>query len=209
MFSFRQREEVVIVLSKLAKFLSELLYNAAAVIQEGQNDVHSRGCLGPSVLCDETSAVLISFRSFVSSPIFIEWRNENALDAVSHRAISQSMERLLTVLAGLYESRRYERSPQSDVDSPAVDAMLDQYSCQGGGDKSRIVDMELDVGKDSKDVDISPDGGDIACGISSSLKSWKLGMISLISCFFSVVPEMTWEILCGLLKIECDRKVNS
>lgn len=26
--------------------------------------------------------------------------------------------------------------------------------------------------------------------------------------FFSVVPEMTWEILCGLLKIECDRKVS-
>ncbi|XP_048138242.1 serine/threonine-protein kinase ATM isoform X3 [Rhodamnia argentea] len=204
----RQREEVVVVLSKMAKFLSELLDNATAVIQEPQNDVHSQGCFGPSVLCDGTSAVLISFRSFVSSPIFLEWRNGNALDAVSHRAINQSMQRLLRVLVGLYESRRYERSPQSDVGLSAVDVMLDQYSCQSGGDKSRIVDMELDAGKDFKDVDISPDGGEIDCGIPFSIKSWKLGMISLISCFFSVVPEMTWEMLFGLLKIECDRKVS-
>lgn len=204
----RQRKEEVVVLSNMAKFLAELLNNAAAVIEEVQNDVHSQGCLGSSVLRDGTSAILVSFRSFVSSPIFKEWRNGNALDAVSNRAISQSIQRLLRALVGLYESRRYERSPQSDVGSSAVDVMLDQYSCQSGGDKSRIVDMELDAGKDSKNVDISPDGGEMTYGISFSVKCWKLGMISLISCFFSVEPEMTWEILCGLLKIECDRKVS-
>ncbi|XP_031372225.1 serine/threonine-protein kinase ATM isoform X2 [Punica granatum] len=202
----RQKEEVSPFLSKMVIALLELLDCATALIEETQNSFHSQGCLGPVSLCDGTSSILSSFRIFVSSPIFTELRNEKALDAISYCVMKQSMERLLRAIIGLYEGNICKRSPQPDMDFSAAE--MPESVRPIPDNISRIMDMELDVDADFKDADIFSVGGKVTSGLAFSMEKWKLGMVSLLSCFLTVLHEATWNILYDLMKREENSKVH-
>ncbi|KAL1153771.1 hypothetical protein V6Z11_A09G199000 [Gossypium hirsutum] len=69
------------------------------------------------------------------------------------------------------------------------------------------MDMELDVDEDGKDMTIQTSSGKTPSGGSFSAVKWKLGMVSLISSFFLVLHDKTWDVLSNLLGKELDFKV--
>jgi ataxia telangiectasia mutated family protein len=119
------------------------------------------------------------------------------------------VERLLKEFVNLYNGySQHLTSLQSDMimqDTASTDSL--QSSCSYDICKSRIVDMELDVNDDSRDVD-SLLVKNIGSGVSS-VEKWKVGMISLISYFFSASPVLTWNMLYKLMEKEYDPKVDS
>ncbi|CAB4280796.1 unnamed protein product [Prunus armeniaca] len=206
----RQREEASSFLSKLGQYLLEWLNCAVHVTQGNHNDFLALGCLGSDFASNGTSSIVASLRSFVYSPIFSRWKDQNHVDVELYGSIIQLMERLLKALAKVYEvygnglsSHKYDVALQ---DLSACDIQI-QNSCPSGSQKSRIVDMELDVNEDSRDVDVLTVGGKIASRVSSSVEKWKLDMILLISDFFPVL-HVTWDVLFELLLKESDQMVR-
>ncbi|XP_034214644.1 serine/threonine-protein kinase ATM isoform X13 [Prunus dulcis] len=206
----RQREEASSFLSKLGQYLLEWLNCAVHVTQGNHNDFLALGCLGSDFASNGTSSIVASLRSFVYSPIFSRWKDQNHVDVELYGSIIQLMERLLKALAKVYEvygngvsSHKYDVALQ---DLSACDTQI-QNSCPSGSQKSRIVDMELDVNEDSRDVDVLTVGGKIASRVSSSVEKWKLDMILLISDFFPVL-HVTWDVLFELLLKESDQMVR-
>ncbi|PRQ24322.1 putative non-specific serine/threonine protein kinase [Rosa chinensis] len=193
----RQREEVSSFVSKLGRYLLELLDFAVTVTQG--NDCLA---LSSDLLSNGASSIVASFRSFAHSPIFSRQHDQNHVDAELYGAIMQVMERLLKAMSNVYE----EFSSGAGERLTACDT-LKQYSFPADSNKSRIVDMELDVNEDTGDMDTLSDGGKTASGVFSSVKKWKLGMISLISNFFSVL-HTTWDVLFKLLSKERDQMVR-
>ncbi|XP_057988495.1 serine/threonine-protein kinase ATM isoform X2 [Hevea brasiliensis] len=204
----RKREEMLTFVSKMGQYLLELLDNAVNVIKENGCDFQSLGHVGSGSECVAKNRLLASFRSLVSCPIFLKRGDENAMDAVLYGAVIQSMERLLKALAKLYEQfSEYIRDPHSELTLSDSSAASSQISSLIDSGRSRIVDMELDVNEHSKDVDILTFGGKISTDTSFSMVKWKLGMVSLISSFFSVLDFVTWDILFEILVKEGETKV--
>ncbi|XP_022767135.1 serine/threonine-protein kinase ATM isoform X5 [Durio zibethinus] len=206
----RNREEVSPFLSKLGHYLLELLNDAINVILKNINDSRSLGSLGFTSGFNPKTAIVASFKSFVLGPLFTQRRDGDAPDTVLYDAIKQSLQRLLKAFAKLYdeyiESVTNHRSEMFSSDSSGSGSSI-QISNHVDSNKSRIMDMELDVNEDGKDVDIQTSSGNIStCGSFSAMK-WKLGMVSLISSFFSVVHNQTWDVLLNLMEKELDLKV--
>lgn len=200
----RQREEVSSFISKLGQCLLKLL-DCAVTVTQG-NDCPP---LGSDLISFGTSSIVSSFRCFACSPIFIRQRDRYPVDAELYCAIMQVMERLLKAMSNVYEEyssgpggRRFEMNLQG---LSAYDTSI-QCSFPADSNKSRIVDMELDVNENMGDMDTLPDSGKTA-GVLSSVERWKLGMISLISNFF-LVSHATWDVLFKLLSKESDQKVQ-
>lgn len=186
----------------MGQYLLELLEGAVNLIQGNRNDI-----LSDSIFSG--SALIASFRSFVCSPIFRRQNEQNFTDIPLYGVVIESMKRLLEALTKVYkEYSSCVTGLQFDTilqDSSGCDTPVNNtYSVDN--DKSRIVDMELDINDDSRDVNILAVGGKIS-SVSPSAEKWKFGMISLISRFFPVLHVFTWEILFELLDKECNSKV--
>lgn len=205
----RKNDEVSPFLSKMGECLLELLDHALSGIQGNHNDFRSLGCLGSDSVFGGTYSLAVSLQRLVCCPIFMKSR-ENNLDVLLHGSVAKSVERLLKALANVYvEYSERVRNFNSEMildDLSASDNSV-QNSFPFDGNRSRIMDMELDENEDSGDVDILTVRGKIASGISFSPAKWKLGMISLISGFFSVLHVDTWDILFEVVSKECDQKV--
>lgn len=182
--------------------LIELLEGAVNLIQENHNEI-----LSDSIFSG--SALMASFRSFVYSPIFIRQNEQNFTDIPLYGVVIQSTKRLLEALTKVYKeysscviSGQSDTTPQpsSGCDTPVNNT----YSVDN--DKNRIVDIELDINDDSRDVNSFVVGGKIS-SVSPSAEKWKFGMISLISRFFPVLHVFTRDILFELLDEECNSKV--
>lgn len=209
-FFVRKSEEVSLFMSKMGKYLLELLDCALSIIQENHNDFQSLGSLGSDSIFGGTNSLAASLQCFISCPIFTKGREQNNLDVFLYGSVVQSMERLLKALAKVYvEHSVCVRNFQSEVtlqDLSASDISVRDFR-PPDSNKSRIIDMELDVNENSSDVDILTVGGKIATGMSFSSEKWKFNMISVISSFFPVLQVVTWDVLFELMGKESDRKV--
>lgn len=208
---FRKKEEISSFLSKASEYFLQLLDLAVCIVQKNQSDLNSLGCLASNSDFSDGSFLLTSFRSLVCSPIFVGWTELDVPDAAFYEAVIQSMERLLRELAKLYESySNCVGNLQSDlILSEESVSNTPQVSGHFNSNKSRILDMELDVIEEAKNVDTANASGEaIASGLSCSAMKWKLNMILLISSYFSVLHSVTWDILFELLEKECDREVH-
>ena len=106
----------------------------------------------------------------------MKWRDQNDLDVFLYGSVMQSMERLLHALMKLYEEdSKCVRNFlfENILQDLSVSDNSVQNSFTSDSNKSRIVDKELYVNKDSRDVDILIVGGKIATGIFFSLEKWK------------------------------------
>nr|KYP51536.1 Serine/threonine-protein kinase ATM [Cajanus cajan] len=194
--------------SKLSQYLQLMLDNAVRIIQE-DSDLRAFSCLGYDPTCDDMGPLVSSIHCFLSSPIFNELRDQNLMGFVPFDELIQSVERLLKAFVNLYESySRDMMNHQSDTIIPDMAATYSiQSSCPNASSKSRIMDWDLDVNEDSKEVDSLPVGKKVGSDVSSSSEKWKMGMISLISSFFSA-SALTWDILFKLMEKENDSKVR-
>lgn len=193
--------------SKLSQHLKVMLDKAVRIIQEDSD--HRASCLNYDPSCEDTGSLVASVHCFLSSPIFLEWRDQNLMDFVPFGEVIQSVERLLKAFVNLYEGySKHLMSLQSEMTMQDI-ACTDSYqsSCSYDKSKSRIVDMELDVNDDSRDVDSLAVVKQMGSCVSSAEK-WKIGMITLISYFFSASHALTWDILFKLLEKEYDPKVD-
>ncbi|XP_019416969.1 PREDICTED: serine/threonine-protein kinase ATM isoform X2 [Lupinus angustifolius] len=198
-------------LSKLSQYLQVMLDNAVRIIEE-DNDLQAFNCLSYDPSCDETSSLAASICSFLSTPIFNKWTDQKMMDFVpfDFGEVIQSVERLLKAFVNVYEGYSQHvvnlQSESLTPDVAAIDSI--QSSSPYGHSKSRIVDVELDVNDDSRDVDSLAVGKTIGSGVSSAAEKWKLGVVLLISSFFSASHVLTWDVLFKLMEKESDRKVR-
>ncbi|XP_050221682.1 serine/threonine-protein kinase ATM isoform X2 [Mercurialis annua] len=203
----RKSEETLPFLSKIGQCLLELLGCAVNLISENGSDFQSLGFLGSGSDCNAKNSLLASFRSLFCCPIFVRRGDENILCVALSSDVVQCMERLLKALAKLYEQfSKCTSSHPEEIQSDLPDASS-QISSPLDTRRSRIVDMELDANEDTKDGDILTFSGKVTTAISFSMVKWKLGMVSLISVFFSVLECCTWDILFEVVGKESDAKV--
>lgn len=185
-----------------------MLDNAVRIIQE-DIDLQAFSCLGCDPTCDDLSRLVSSVHCFLSSPVCIKLRDQNLMGCAPFDQLIQSVERLLKAFVNLYESySQHLMNLQSDTiiqDMASTDNI--QSSFPNDKSMSRIMDMELDVNDDSREVDGLAVGKKVGSDVSSSAEKWKMGMISVISSFFSA-SLLTWDILFKLMEKENDPKVE-
>ncbi|XP_061349623.1 serine/threonine-protein kinase ATM-like [Gastrolobium bilobum] len=207
--SFFTRKKIVSLQSKLSQYLQVMLDNAARIIQK-DGDLRAFSCLSDDPNGDDVDSLAASVRCFLSSPLFYKWRDQNFVDFVPFGEVIQSVERLLKAFVNLYQCySQHVMNLQSETIMQDIASIGSIHgSCSHNSSKSRIVDMELDVNDDSRDVDSEAVGKKISSGVSSSAEKWKMGMVSLISSFFSASHVLTWDILFKLMEKEYDPKVR-
>ncbi|KAL5544201.1 hypothetical protein UlMin_007985 [Ulmus minor] len=199
-FLLRKGEQVLLFLSKMGQYLLELLDCAVDAIQGNHNDLLFLGCLSSESI-SSCRALVASLRSLACSPLFVGQTDQNFTNFPLHGALIGSMERLLKALARVYEEHC------NSVTSLQSETILQDLTVSNTP-QNFCLDMDLDVGDDSREGDILAVGGNLVTGASSSAEKWKLGMILLISGFFSVLQVVTWDTLFELMKKECDSKVR-
>ncbi|KAI3684521.1 hypothetical protein L6452_33745 [Arctium lappa] len=196
----RFKEENISFLSKTGQYILEMLGHAVSIIEKCSSDV---GC-GSFGGLDGMDSILTSLKSFTGSPLFSYQED----DATFYNDIIQSIERLLKALAKLFEGfSDGTNNLQSEIDQPgwSIADVSVQESRSSKHNKMTVLDVELDANDDSKDVDImSTDGENPRV---SPTVNWKLGIISLISSFFPVLPVATWDVLFNLMRIERDQRL--
>ncbi|CAN0900398.1 Serine/threonine-protein kinase ATM [Linum grandiflorum] len=201
--SFAARGEGSSFISECGHVVSQLLNHAASVIVEGGTVLQSLGYVDDGAENAINKAFLDSLTSFVCCPIFAKVECRNCLDSTVYNTIVQSVENVLENLAKLYE----KHSQLWLLDCSASDTDLRKpkpLSC----DRSRIVDMELDISGDVKDEDMLSKTGNVGSAKSFSVLTWKLHMISLMASFFQISKRFAWDILFELLGRECETKVR-
>ncbi|KAK2967174.1 hypothetical protein RJ640_005218, partial [Escallonia rubra] len=209
--NFMPRKEVSSFLTKMGCRMLALLDRAASTIENYCNDIRC-GSFGTNFIFNSTDSILASFKSFTSSPFYSNWSDQNTKDTVPYTAIIQSTERLVRALAELFEGLSgCSTNLQSEIDLPDSSnshiSFRDFYPLNSS--RSMIVDMELDVNDDAKDVDMLSVAGKNPSGLSFCAANRKLDLILIISTFFSVLPAVTWDILFNLMEKESDLRVIS
>ncbi|KAK3035324.1 hypothetical protein RJ639_034032, partial [Escallonia herrerae] len=205
----RPRKEVSSFLTKMGCRMLALLDRAASTIENYCNDIRC-GSFGTTFIFDSTDSILASFESFTSSPFYSNWSDQNTKDTVPYTAIIQSIERLVRALAELFEGLSgCSTNLQSEIDLPDSSnshiSFRDFYPLNSS--RSMIVDMELDMNDDAKDVDMLSVAGKNPSGLSFCAVNRKLDLMLIISTFFSVLPAVTWDILFNLMEKESDLRV--
>ncbi|XP_058227343.1 serine/threonine-protein kinase ATM isoform X4 [Rhododendron vialii] len=204
----RVTEEVSPFFAKMGQHLLKLLDCAISVIEKSHNDVRT-GCLSTTSIFEGMTSIMASCKSFVCSPLFNKWTDQNVIDVTVYTALSQSIERLLKALVKLYE----ECSPsatsfQSEIELPDFPASISCVPTSPSNSSiSMIMDMELDLSQDSKDLDAIAVSRKTVSGVSVSSGLWKFHILSLISSFFEVLPVVVWEILFDLMEKENEANV--
>lgn len=202
------RKKNVAFLSKLNQFLLLSLDYSVNIIQQ-DNDFRSLTCLSNDSTCDERRFIVASVRSFLSSPLFSEWKYQSAMECFSLGELMQYVERLLKALVKIYEdySQRIVNLQSEIAVQNLASTDVIQSSSLYDSSNIRIMDVELDVDHDSGDTDILTVGKNVTSSIAYSAEKWKMGMIALISCFFCVSQVTSWDMLFKLLENESDLKV--
>ncbi|XP_047265675.1 serine/threonine-protein kinase ATM isoform X3 [Capsicum annuum] len=205
-YSTRTGEEIVPCLATLSQYVSKLLDRAACILEKSCDDLVS-GLLGSRSIFDTIGTIRVSFESFLCSPLFNEMQIDNSIDILA--AVIQSVERLLKVLAKLYEgslsSGSNIHSKRGGLDSSASVSSQDSHPVNSR--TSMIIDMELDVNIGSKDADSVSIGGKATADILVSSVNQRMEVVSIITKFFSASPFHTWDVMFELMEKESDPRV--
>lgn len=204
----RVREEVTPFFTKMGQHLLKLLDCAISVIEKSHNDVRT-GCLSANSIFEGMTSIMASCKSFVCSPLFNNWTDQNVIDVTLYTALRHSIERLLKALVKLYEECSHGATNfQSEIELPDFPASISCVPTSPSNSSiSMIMDMELDLIEDSKDLDIIAVGQKTVSGVSVSSGLWKFHILSLISSFFKVLPVVAWDILFDLMGKEDEANV--
>ncbi|GLJ18554.1 hypothetical protein SUGI_0330040 [Cryptomeria japonica] len=126
-----------------------------------------------------------------------------------------SLSKLFDVASGVLQTKEFFHNSGEGLDS-GTNNDLGSTSFREGSDRARIVDEELDMDKDLKPVSVGAQkDGDITFvgvksvpGICFSSLQWKTNMLSIISSFYLVLPQLTCDSLASLLRNEMDPEVH-
>ncbi|KAL7154394.1 hypothetical protein ABFS83_04G230500 [Erythranthe nasuta] len=208
-YSTRIREEISPFFFSLGEFMLELLDHAISSIDKTYSDIMS-SCMGFNNIFNNIELMVASFRSFVRSPFLSKWKEKNDTSAALYLRIVQSAERLLKSLAKLYEGcsgcRKNLHAKTTFSDLPEILAVHNPVP--PNSNKNLILDMELDMDSGSSDIDTLNVDGDQISSVSNLLVNQKLDFLLIMSCFFSILPSVTWEILFHLKEKEDNPKVR-
>ncbi|XP_048590826.1 serine/threonine-protein kinase ATM isoform X1 [Brassica napus] len=185
---------------KACQYLLESLDYAVEAVLKSLYDFQRLGPLGFGSDFNEKSSIIVSLRSLTSSPVFSNRGDQNLL-ATSYDTVFHSLEDLLRSFAKVYgEYTEHSWNTKSDT-------VTSKSLALDPPEVGRIVDMDLDLDVDTKEIDLITAGGKAVAGGPVSTGNWKLGMISLISCFSPVLQLPTWDVLYSIMEKECDPKV--
>ncbi|KAH9603108.1 hypothetical protein KSS87_015043, partial [Heliosperma pusillum] len=201
----RKNDDLLPFRTELCNCLVGMIESATLVIQDSMRDSKSCGFWSSSLSSDGACSAVASLKNFLSCPILYGHGMNGTIDPILTSTIL-SVERLLMALSTLYlQLHEYWKNVQfettiSEVSGSSIPA--DNF-LQPVSSNSRLIDMELDSADDSPDVVC----GTTAAGMSFGWSRRKMDTISLITCGFSVLPIVTWDILFDILNAESDPKV--
>ncbi|KAL8261037.1 hypothetical protein R6Q59_025086 [Mikania micrantha] len=194
LYALRLKEEKASFLAEIGQCILEMLSHSVYLIEKYSGDNRS-SCVGFNVGVDGMHSISTSLKSFISSPLFSYQEG----DSTFYSAIMQSIMMLLKAFTKLYEG--LFDNLQSGWSNPDI-YVQESHSLKG--DKTTVLDMELDADDDYKDVDNISSGETSRASPTSFL---KLNIISLISSFFPILPDATWDVLFNLTRIESDQRL--
>ncbi|KAI3807033.1 hypothetical protein L1987_22953 [Smallanthus sonchifolius] len=196
LYALRLKEEKASFLTEIGQCILEMLSHAVSTIEKYSSDIRS-GSVGFNVGLDGIDSISTSLKSFINSPLF----SYQECDSTFCNAIVQSIMGLLKALTKLYEGFFDDANNlQSGWSNPEI-SVQESHSLKG--DKTAVLDMELDADDDHKDDNIS--NGETSR--ASPTLNLKLNIISSISSFFSILPVATWDVLFNLTRIESDQRL--
>ncbi|XP_048500072.1 serine/threonine-protein kinase ATM isoform X3 [Beta vulgaris subsp. vulgaris] len=203
-FLTRLKDETSPFHAKLGNCLSDLVESAVSIVQGLVMEFKCNGFWSTNLIFEGTHSVVACFESFVTCLIFTNGGKEDIVDPVVHSSIVLCIERLLKAFSSLYvEFSNCDRNLQSETASSQASVSSSPADKPLGGSKSRLIDMELDVADESIDAI----GGATGAGTFVAGSRFKVDMLSLIACGFSVLPVATWDILFDFLSTESDFKI--
>ncbi|KAK9119710.1 hypothetical protein Scep_017803 [Stephania cephalantha] len=209
-FSMRVCDENSLFITKMCSYLVELLQCAVSAVEKSLNDLQSRGYLQPNPILDGTGILLVSIRGFVSSPLFSICKDQNNFNNALFRDISEVLERMLRALVKLFEEG-CDAIRNASYDLVLPENFSSSVPCPNpnslDSSKSRIIDIDLDMGENTKDMDVLAINGENLSGIPPFSNVWRFDMLAVIASFFSVLPDVTWEVMLNLIRRENDSKL--
>ncbi|KAK9108083.1 hypothetical protein Syun_024094 [Stephania yunnanensis] len=209
-FSMRVCDENSLFITKMCSYLVELLQCAVSAVEKSLNDLQSLGYLQPNPVLDGTGILLVSIRGFVSSPLFSICKDQNNFNNALFRDISEVLERMLRALVKLFEEG-CDAIRNASYDLVLPENFSSSVPCpnpnSSDSSKSRIIDIDLDMGENTKDVDVLAINGENLSGIPPFSNVWRFDMLAVIASFFSVLPDVTWEVMLNLIRRENDSKL--
>ncbi|XP_074316262.1 serine/threonine-protein kinase ATM [Silene latifolia] len=201
----RKNDDLLPFRTELCNCLVGMIESAILVIQDSMRDSKSCGFWSSSLSSDGACSAVASLKNFLSCPILYGHGMHDTIDPILTPTIL-SVERLLMALSRLYlQLHEYWKNVQFETTMSEVSGSSTPADniLQPGSSNSRLLDMELDSADDSPDVVC----GTTTAGMSFGWSRRKMDTISLISCGFSVLPIVTWDILFDILNTESDPKV--
>ena len=64
-------------ISKMSQYIIKLLDHMTSIVEEKYNEIHCSSCLGLSSILDAVGLSLSSLEGFLSSPLFLHYRDKN------------------------------------------------------------------------------------------------------------------------------------
>ncbi|KAK9117160.1 hypothetical protein Sjap_016107 [Stephania japonica] len=203
-------DENSLFITKMCSYLVELLQCAVSAVEKSRNDLQSRGYLQPNPVLDGMRTLLVSIRGFVSSPLFSICKDQNNFNNELFRDINEVLERLLRALVKLFEEG-CDAMRNAPYDMVLPENFSSSVICPNpnslDGSKSRIIDIDLDMGENTKDMDVLAINGENLSGIPLFSNVWRFDLVAVIASFFSVLPDVTWEVMLSLIRRENDSKL--
>ncbi|KAJ0962868.1 hypothetical protein J5N97_027990 [Dioscorea zingiberensis] len=191
------------IFSEVPQYIIKLLDHITSIIEEKYNEIHHNRCLGLSSIFDAVGLSLSSLQGFLSCPLFPHCRDKNTVNYNLLGGLHQTIEKLLLAITKLFPD--LSRIQMSDSSLSTLPSSPNCYST--GEPSAQIIDMELDVADDLKDVDaLAGRSGDNSI-ISPSPRQLRIEIVKACSYFFPVLPIFTWEVLLDLLRKENDDEV--
>ncbi|KAH7658743.1 Non-specific serine/threonine protein kinase protein [Dioscorea alata] len=186
-------------ISKVSQYIIKLLDHMTSIIEK-YNEIHCNSCLGLSSILDAVGLSLSSLQGFLSSPLFPHCRDKNYKLL---GGLLQTIEKLLLALAKLFPD--LSRIDMTDLSLCTLPSPENRYPV--GEPSAQIIDMELDVTDDSKDVEALAVRSSDTSVISLSPQQLRIEIVKACSYFFPVLPIFTWEVLLDLMRKENDAEV--
>ena len=141
-----------------------------SIVEEKYNEIHCSSCLGLSSILDAVGLSLFSLKGFLSSPLFPHCRDKNYKLL---GGLLQTIEKLLLALAKLFPD--LSRIDMTDLSLCTLPSPENRYSV--GEPSAQIIEMELDVTINSKDVDALAVRSSDTSVISLSPRQWRVEIV--------------------------------
>ncbi|XP_031496138.1 serine/threonine-protein kinase ATM isoform X2 [Nymphaea colorata] len=186
-------------------FIKEMLLHLEKLLRQAFSILETNFCQICSSLPDTPSSAVTALRSLTASPLLLISKERNSFSEEHFSRVKSLAEMILVGMKKIFEELSIFTSKEESEEYMSGSILSSTYS-ENCSTQMRIVDIELDADNDARDGDLFATSS-VWLGRFSCFKQLKVEMVSSISNFFLVLPDLTWEIMSSIMKKETDPEV--